>query len=145
MLVRRDVLRLGRIITHAPKVIATSPSYTMSDDAASTAAVMAAAAAAVTHFQSMTNNFLLDDDDDDDGLGGGGDDGVGDWWMDEEEDGDKPKVTRRSYPRPEYMESERGPWLTAPRELAAAGDGIDPACREAVNFVENCSSRSAPS
>ena len=105
-------------------------------DDASTAAVMAAAAAAVTHFQSMTNNCLLDDDDDD-GLGGDGDDGVGDWWMDEEEDGDEPKETRRSYPRPEYMESEWGQWLTRLRELAAAGDGIDPACRKAVNFVEN--------
>ena len=57
--------------------------------------------------------------------------------MNEEEDGDGPKETRRSYPRPEYMESEWGQWLTRLRELAAAGDGIDPACREAVNFVEN--------
>lgn len=96
---------------------------------------MAAAAAAVTHLQSMTHSFLLDDDDDD-GLGGGGDlDAMGDFWN-EEEDADQPKETRRSYPRPEYMESEWGRWLTALRELAAAG-GIDPDCRDAVRFVEH--------
>lgn len=93
---------------------------------------MAAAAAAVTHLQSMTHSFLYDD-----GLGGGGDlDAMGDFWG-EEEDAEKPKETRRSYPRPEYMESEWGRWLTALGELAAAAGGIDPDCRDAVRFVEH--------
>ncbi|CAN0128698.1 unnamed protein product, partial [Laminaria digitata] len=55
----------------------------------------------------------------------------------EEEDGEQPKQTRQSYPRPEYMESEWGQWLKALRELDAADGGIDPECREAVKFKEH--------
>ena len=99
-----EVVPRHRASRHASLI--ASPSHTMADDGAQRAAVMAAAAAAVTQFQTMAHAYMLDDDDDD-GLGGGGGggglDGMGDWMDGEEEDGEQPKQTRQSYPRPEYM------------------------------------------
>ena len=55
-----------------------------------------------------------------------------------EEEGEEPKAKqqRRSYPRPEYMKSVWGQWLTKLRELHASEGGLDEDSREARQFVE---------
>ncbi|CAN0426794.1 unnamed protein product, partial [Pylaiella littoralis] len=53
-------------------------------------------------------------------------------------EGEEPKAKqqRRSYPRPEYMKSVWGQWLTKLKELHASEGGLDEDSREARQFVE---------
>lgn len=91
-------------------------------------AVMAAGAAAVATLQNMQSVMLgvaTDGDDVAQGLAFEEDTGA------EEE---KPKHIRRSYDRPDYWGSVWGGWLRRLEELEAGEGGLDPSCREAVQF-----------
>ena len=101
------------------------------DDDGDCDASISAAAAAVTHVQSPNQEV------------GSGNEALGlfgfdlssaetdPWWLEEEQEKEKPKQTRRAYPRPEYMTSTWGQRL---QKLSAAQDGLVPACREARDF-----------
>ena len=60
------------------------------------------------------------------------------WWREEEEvEEKKSKLPRRAYTRPEYMASTWGQWLLKQKDLNAANDGLDHACREARDFASH--------
>ena len=86
-------------------------------------AVAAAAAAA-----SIMMGLIEQEAEDEDCAGAHGEE--------EEEQGEpKARQRRRSYPRPEYMESAWGQWLRKLEELHASEGGLDEDCREARQFV----------
>lgn len=92
--------------------------------------VIAGAVAAASSLQNMMHTFDSDGEQDDqepDGL-------FSDLTVEEEEE-EREKQLRRSYPRPEYWRSTWGKWVLKLRELNAAEGGVDPECREAVQFA----------
>ena len=102
-----------------------TPTISMDDDAVM--AAVAAGAAAASNLRHM-QDFIA-------GAAGARDVAPEVLFEEEQqEEGSKPKQVRRAYPRPDYWGSAWGGWLRELKELSAGEDGLDPKCREAVQF-----------